>query len=95
MPVKPDNAYFIPAGAIHAIGKGILIAEIQQTSDITYRVFDWNRVDKNGKGRELHTDLAADAINFSSRPTLRRHAQARNEQVGQPGRMPLFHYQCD
>ena len=65
MPVKPDNAYFIPAGAIHAIGKGILIAEIQQTSDITYRVFDWNRVDKNGKGRELHTDLAADAINFA------------------------------
>lgn len=53
MPVKPDNAYFIPAGAIHAIGKGILIAEIQQTSDITYRVFDWNRADKNGKGREL------------------------------------------
>ena len=48
VPVKPDNAYFIPAGAIHAIGKGILIAEIQQTSDITYRVFDWNRVDKNG-----------------------------------------------
>ena len=65
VPVKPDNAYFIPAGAIHAIGKGILIAEIQQTSDITYRVFDWNRVDKNGKGRELHTDLAADAINFA------------------------------
>ena len=65
VPVKPDNAYFSPAGAIHAIGKGILIAEIQQTSDITYRVLDWNRVDKNGKGRELHTDLAADAINFA------------------------------
>ena len=63
--VKPGDAFFIPAGAIHAIGKGILIAEIQQTSDITYRVFDWNRVDANGKGRELHTELAVDAIDFS------------------------------
>lgn len=64
VPVKADDAFFIPAGAIHAIGKGIVIAEIQQTSDITYRVFDWNRVDENGKGRELHTELAVDAINF-------------------------------
>ncbi|MEG2756019.1 MAG: type I phosphomannose isomerase catalytic subunit, partial [Mucinivorans sp.] len=46
--VSKNSAYFIPAGAIHAIGKGILIAEIQQTSDITYRVFDFNRVDANG-----------------------------------------------
>jgi len=64
--VKPGDAYFIPAGAIHAIGKGILIAEIQQTSDITYRVFDWNRIDATGHGRELHTELAVDAINFGS-----------------------------
>lgn len=63
--VKPGDAYFIPAGAIHAIGKGILIAEIQQTSDITYRVFDWNRVDSEGRSRELHTELAVDAINFA------------------------------
>lgn len=62
--VKPDDAYFIPAGTIHAIGKGLLVAEIQQTSDITYRVFDWNRVDDNGNPRELHTELAVDAINF-------------------------------
>lgn len=65
--VKPGDAYFIPAGAIHAIGKGILIAEIQQTSDVTYRVFDWNRTDASGKGRELHTELAIDAINFDSK----------------------------
>ncbi|MEG1665077.1 MAG: type I phosphomannose isomerase catalytic subunit [Mucinivorans sp.] len=64
--VSKNSAYFIPAGAIHAIGKGILIAEIQQTSDITYRVFDFNRVDANGKGRELHTELALDAIDYSS-----------------------------
>lgn len=62
--VKKDDAFFIPAGAIHAIGKGLLIAEIQQTSDITYRVFDFNRVDKDGNARELHTELALDAIKY-------------------------------
>lgn len=65
--VAKDNAYFIPAGAIHAIGKGILIAEIQQTSDVTYRVFDFNRVDDQGKARELHTELALDAISYEKR----------------------------
>lgn len=65
--VSKDSAYFIPAGAIHAIGKGILIAEIQQTSDVTYRVFDFNRVDADGKGRELHTELALDAISYEQR----------------------------
>lgn len=65
--VSKDSAYFIPAGAIHAIGKGILIAEIQQTSDITYRVFDFNRLDANGNGRELHTEMALDAIDFNER----------------------------
>lgn len=64
--VKKGEAYFIPAGMIHAIGKGMLIAEIQQTSDITYRVFDWNRVDEKGNGRELHTELAVGAINFAA-----------------------------
>lgn len=62
--VKPGDAYFIPAGTIHAIGKGLLIAEIQQTSDVTYRVDDWGRLDDNGKPRELHTELAVDAIDF-------------------------------
>ncbi len=66
--VQDGDSYFIPAGTIHAIGQGLLIAEIQQTSDITYRVFDWNRVDpKTGKGRELHTELALDAIDYKAR----------------------------
>lgn len=65
--VSPDNVFFIPAGAIHAIGKGILIAEIQQTSDITYRVYDFNRRDADGNARELHTELAIDAIDFTER----------------------------
>ena len=63
-PVKPGDTFMIPAGTVHAIGKGVLLAEIQQPSDITFRIFDWNRVDENGKGRELHTEEALDAIHF-------------------------------
>ena len=60
------DAFFTPAGRIHAIGAGILLAEIQQTSDITYRIYDWNRTGNNGKPRELHTDLALDVIDFKT-----------------------------
>lgn len=60
----PGQFYFIPAGTLHAIGAGTLIAEVQQTSDITYRVYDYNRTDARGCKRELHTELAADAINY-------------------------------
>ena len=63
--VKKGDAFFIDAGTIHAIGKDILIAEIQQTSDITYRIYDWDRVDSEGKQRELHTNLALEALDFS------------------------------
>jgi mannose-6-phosphate isomerase len=62
--VQEGEIYEIPAGRVHAIGKGILLAEIQQTSDITYRIYDWNRTDAEGNPRELHTDLALDAIDF-------------------------------
>lgn len=65
VPVKKGEAYYIPSGTVHALGAGILLAEVQQPSDITYRIFDWNRVDKDKKGRELHTELALDAINFN------------------------------
>jgi mannose-6-phosphate isomerase len=70
-PVQAGNAFFIPAGRVHAIGAGILLAEIQQTSDITYRIFDWNRLEKNGRPRTLHTDLAIDAIDFKHYPSYR------------------------
>ncbi|HSM46339.1 MAG TPA: type I phosphomannose isomerase catalytic subunit [Draconibacterium sp.] len=63
--VKDGDVFFIPAGRVHAIGKGSLVAEIQQTSDVTYRIFDYNRKDDKGNLRELHTDLALDAIDFS------------------------------
>jgi len=62
--VQPGDVYFLETGTVHAIGAGILIAEIQQTSDITYRIYDWDRVDAQGKSRELHIDLALDAINY-------------------------------
>lgn len=64
IPVKKGDAVLIPAGLVHALGPGVLLAEIQQSSDITYRIFDWNRVDAGGKKRELHLDLAAKAIHF-------------------------------
>ncbi len=64
--VTAGSVFLIPAGRIHAIGKGMLVAEIQQTSDITYRVYDWNRTDANGKTRELHTDLALNVLDYNS-----------------------------
>lgn len=66
--VNSDDVFFLPAGRVHTIGKGLLIAEIQQTSDITYRIYDFDRVDENGKGRELHIDEAIDAIDYNFYP---------------------------
>jgi mannose-6-phosphate isomerase len=63
--VKKGDAFFIPSGRVHSLGPGILLAEIQQTSDTTYRIYDWDRVDKDSKSRELHTSLALDAIDFT------------------------------
>jgi mannose-6-phosphate isomerase len=64
--VTKGDSFFIETGTIHAIGEGSLIAEVQQTSDITYRVFDWNRKDSKGKERELHNELALKAINYKT-----------------------------
>jgi mannose-6-phosphate isomerase len=62
--VQEGDVFFIPAERVHAIGKGIMLAEIQQTSDITYRIYDYNRKDADGNGRELHTDLAIDVLDY-------------------------------
>lgn len=67
VPVKKGDAFFIETGTVHAIGAGVVLAEIQQTSDITYRIYDFDRVDEQGNERELHTDLAIEAINFSDK----------------------------
>jgi len=63
--VKAGDVFFVPAGRVHSIGKGILLAEIQQTSDATYRIYDYNRKDTHGNTRELHTKLALDAFDFT------------------------------
>lgn len=62
--VKAGDVFYIPAGRVHTIGAGIVLAEIQQTSDVTYRIFDWNRKDSEGNLRELHTEEALDAIDL-------------------------------
>lgn len=64
--VKQGDVFFIPAGRIHALGPGCLLAEIQQTSDTTYRIYDWDRPDKDGKMRELHTEEAMEAIDYET-----------------------------
>jgi mannose-6-phosphate isomerase len=66
IPVKAGECHFLPAGTAHAIGPGLLIAEIQMPSDTTYRVFDWNRVDEAGKSRELHIEEALESIHFDT-----------------------------
>lgn len=69
--VKKGDVYFIPTGRVHAIGAGVLLAEIQQTSDITYRIYDWDRADADGNYRDLHTDEAIDAIDYSARDSYK------------------------
>ena len=64
--VKNGDVYFIPTGRVHAIGAGVMLAEIQQTSDITYRIYDWDRVDAEGNERDLHTNEAIDAIDYKA-----------------------------
>lgn len=66
VPVTKGDVFFIPAGLVHAIGKGVVVAEIQQSSDVTYRIYDFKRKDDQGNERELHTDEALDVINFSA-----------------------------
>ena len=68
VPVRPGECHFIPAGTCHAIGAGLLIAEIQTPSDTTYRVFDWNRLDDQGQPRPLHIDEALESIHYDSSP---------------------------
>ena len=70
-PFSPGEVFFVPAGTIHSIGPGLLLAEIQQTSDITYRVYDWDRKDLNGEPRELHTELALDVLDFNKSERLK------------------------
>src|SRR5581483_3278668 len=64
VPVQAGDAYYLPSGTLHAIGAGIILFETQQASDLTYRIFDWNRIGADGKPRELHIAKAADVLNY-------------------------------
>lgn len=72
----PDDVFFLPAGRVHAIGAGNLLAEIQENSDITYRIYDYDRRDADGNPRQLHTELAKDAIDFKLYDNLKSHSPA-------------------
>lgn len=81
--VVDHDVFFIPAGRVHTIGKGLLIAEIQQTSDVTYRIYDFDRVDKDGNKRELHLEDVLDAIDYSYHEDYKTHYNTKfNEAVG-------------
>ena len=80
--VQSGDVFFLPAGRIHSIGKGCFIAEIQQTSDLTYRIYDFGRLGLDGKPRELHTELAKDAIDYSVSEDYRTaYTAAQNEET--------------
>lgn len=78
-PVKAGDVFFLPAGRIHAIGGGCYIAEIQQTSNITYRIYDYGRIGLEGTLRPLHTEEAKDAIDYTVLPDYRTHYVARKD----------------
>jgi mannose-6-phosphate isomerase len=89
--VKAGDVFFLPAGRVHAIGAGCLIAEIQQTSDITYRIYDYNRKDADGRERELHTGLAKDAIDYTLYPDYRtRYAPPAGNEAARLVSCPYF-----
>jgi mannose-6-phosphate isomerase len=71
--VKEGDCFFIPAGRIHAIGAGCFLAEIQQTSDVTYRIYDYKRKDKDGNYRQLHTQEASESIDYTVHDDYRTH----------------------
>ena len=77
--VHQGEVFFLETGTVHAIGAGLLIAEIQQTSDVTYRLYDYDRKDGNGNKRELHIDLALEAINFQKTETQRIYFKEENK----------------
>ena len=88
--VQEGDVFFIPAGRIHAIGAGCMVAEIQQTSDVTYRIYDFKRKDKNGNFRELHTKEAAESIDYNVLPDYRTVYQPTKNEGVQVVSCPYF-----
>lgn len=88
--VCPGDVFYIPAGRVHAICGGIMLAEVQQSSDVTYRIFDYNRPGLDGKPRELHTDLAAEAIDYHVEKDYRTHYGDPTARAAQVIDTPFF-----
>ncbi len=88
--VKEGDVFFLPAGRIHAIGTGCFLAEIQQTSDVTYRIYDFKRKDKDGNYRELHTREAAESINYTVEQDYRTHYIPKKNEGVQLVSCPYF-----
>jgi mannose-6-phosphate isomerase len=86
---KPGDCVFLPAGTVHAVGGGVLMAEVQQTSDATFRLFDWNRLDAQGKSRKLHIEEALASIHWDQGPVLPVHVpeflESLNPRLRNPG----------
>ncbi|MFC0517534.1 type I phosphomannose isomerase catalytic subunit [Mucilaginibacter angelicae] len=85
-----NDVFFLPAGRVHTIGKGLLLAEIQQTSDITYRIYDFDRVDDKGQKRELHTEEALAAINYKHYPEYKTIYQPKENETVKLVSCPYF-----
>lgn len=88
--VKEGDVFFLPAGRIHAIGTGCFVAEIQQTSDVTWRIYDFKRKDKDGNYRELHTQQAAECINYEVLPDYRTHYEPKQDESVELVSCPYF-----
>ena len=81
--IHAGDVFFLPAGRVHSIGAGAFIAEIQQTSNITYRIYDFNRCDDNGNPRELHTEMSKAAIDYTVLPDYRTYYDAQPDTLAQ------------
>lgn len=87
---EAGTCYLIPAGRIHAIGKGVLLAEIQQTSDINYRIFDWERRNKEGLSRELHIELAKEALDYNYEKKHKTDFEQKLNKTSELVKCPFF-----
>jgi mannose-6-phosphate isomerase len=91
---RPGDCVFLPAGTVHAVGGGVLLAEVQETSDATFRIFDWNRRDPHGKGRTLHVEEAMASIDWTKGPVSPVRAQGSDRQpLVQSPHFVLEHFQ--
>ena len=89
-PVKEGDVFFLPAGRIHSIGAGCFLAEIQETSDVTYRIYDFKRQDAAGNYRQLHTKEAAECIDYTVYPDYRTQYEARQNEPVELVSCPYF-----